>query len=82
MNILDYFSLVFQPLWFILLLYLPFVLLRQKGGVILIFAISRFCPRMAKGASLLVFFIGYILIDKNASISGTSILRTAITGTP
>jgi hypothetical protein len=56
---------------------LPFVLLRQKRGVILIFGISRFCPLMAKGRVCWFIFIGYILVDKNASISGT-----AITGTP
>jgi len=43
-------------LWFFYILYLPFVLLRQKGGVFVFFdpkcifrLVKYFCPRMAKG---------------------------------
>jgi hypothetical protein len=31
---------------------------------------SIFCPRMAKGGSLLVFYIGDILVDKNTLCNG------------
>jgi hypothetical protein len=53
------------------------VILKQKGGLILIFSISRFCLRMAKWRLCWFILIDYILVDKNTSIS-----RTSITGTP
>jgi len=56
-----------------LLLCLPFILLRQKGGVIFIFGLSCFCPRMAKGR--VCWFIGSSCLDKNVFISGNFLYR-------
>jgi hypothetical protein len=63
---------------FSLILCLPFVSLRQKGEEYFLFwsgkvfpnQSSVFCSRMAKGGSLLVFYAGNILDDKNTLCNG------------
>jgi hypothetical protein len=46
--------------WFFLILCLPFVLCDKNGEYFFVF-----CPRKAKWGSLLVFYVGNILDDKN-----------------
>jgi hypothetical protein len=70
-----FFSLLFDfGYGFSLILCLSFVLLRQKGGVFFLFWTGNVFPnrssiffylRMAKRGSLLVFYVGNILVDKN-----------------
>jgi len=65
-------------LWFFLILSLPFVLVWQKGGVFLSFldreCISKpvkcFLSQNGQRGSLLVFYVGYILDDKNTLCNG------------
>jgi hypothetical protein len=60
--------------FFLTLLLLPFVLLRQKWGVIFI-GLSRFCPTMVKWGVCWFIPIGSFCFDKNASISWNFLYR-------